>query len=88
MIKDILKRIRKENGYKQDQIAKILGVTKSCYSNYEQGIREPSIEIIKKLCVLFDISADELLEIDSNEQRKNVIINSFNNNSGKIDFKG
>jgi len=56
-----LKQLRKEKGVKQIEVAQAIGVTLSAYSNYEQGIREPSIDIIKKLCRYFDISADYLL---------------------------
>ena len=75
-----LRKIRIEKGYTQQDLALILNISQACYNRYEQGKREPSIETLRRLCVLFNISADELLEIETKEDRKKVVINhSFNN---------
>ena len=42
-------------------VADAMGVTLRAIQNYEQGIREPSIEIVRKLCLFFDVSADYLI---------------------------
>ena len=65
-MKNILKELRITNGLSQQKTADALGITRSAYSNYEQGIREPDLETLKKLCALFKVSADYLLGI-SNE---------------------
>ena len=36
------------------------------YASWEQGLAEPSISAIKRLCKFFDVSADYLLGIDDN----------------------
>jgi len=36
-------------------------VSRTAYSNYELGIREPSLEMVVKLCDLFNVSADYML---------------------------
>lgn len=59
-----LKELRQEKGVSQKEVAHRIGVTVSAYSNYEQGIREPSIEIIKKLCKFYDVTADYLLGME------------------------
>ena len=56
-----LKLLRLESGLSQKEVAKNIGITTSAYSNYEQGIREPSVDIIVALCKFFDVSADYLL---------------------------
>lgn len=56
-----LKNARKGCGLTQKQIAITLGVVESCYANWEQGRTEPNVEMIRKLCVIFDVSADELI---------------------------
>jgi len=56
-----LKNLREEKGLSQADVATILGITRAAYAHYEQNIREPSIEIIKKLCQVYNVSADELL---------------------------
>ena len=59
-----LKQIRMERHLSQTQVATRLGITRSAYANYEQGIREPDIQMLKKLCAVFEISADDLLGIN------------------------
>ena len=63
-MREKLKQLRVEKNLTQEQVAKVIGVTKSCYSNYEQGLREPSLEIFIKLCKFFDVSADYLLGLE------------------------
>ncbi len=59
-----LKELRKAQNLSQKQVADKIGVTLSAYSNYEQGIREPSYDILKKLCKLFDVTSDYLLGLE------------------------
>lgn len=73
----------------QKQLADMLGVGSYIVSNIEKGRTEPDIETIKKLCVIFDITSDELLGIETESQRRQVkIYNSFNGNgnNNKINF--
>lgn len=56
-----LKKLREQKGISQKDVALAIGLTTSAYSNYEQGTREPSIEIIVKLCKFFNVTADYLL---------------------------
>ena len=60
-IKERLKRLRKENGESQKEVADYIGVSVSAYSNYEQGIREPSLDVLLKLSDFFDTTCDYLL---------------------------
>lgn len=57
----LLKELRAEKKIKQKDIAEILGISTTCYAGYEQGYREPSFEVLKKLAAFFDVSADYLL---------------------------
>lgn len=56
-----LKSIRKEKRLSQKQVALMLGVVESCYANWEQGRTEPSISMLRKLCEIFMINIDELI---------------------------
>ncbi len=60
-IKERLKRLRKENGVSQKEVADYIGVSVSAYSNYEQGIREPLLDVLLKLSDFFDTTCDYLL---------------------------
>ena len=59
-----LKDVRKDAGMSQADIADEIGVTKSAYANYEQGIREPSLKVLKAICDTLDVSCDYLLGRD------------------------
>jgi transcriptional regulator with XRE-family HTH domain len=56
-----LKRLRVEKNLVQKDIADAMHLSIRAISNYEQGIREPSLEILIKLCNYFDVSADYLI---------------------------
>jgi transcriptional regulator with XRE-family HTH domain len=56
-----LRQLREEKGLLQKDVAKILGITPSAYGYYEQGKREPSMEVLKKLSDFFNVSIDYLL---------------------------
>jgi transcriptional regulator with XRE-family HTH domain len=59
-----LKALRNLHYMTQQEVAEKIGVTRSAYSNYEQGLRTPDLEVVKKICLLYEISADFLLGID------------------------
>ena len=78
MFKDKLKYLRKHQELSQAQVAKNINILPSTYSNYEQGIREPDIETIKKLANLFDVSIDYLLENDRSLSDTEEIVDLHN----------
>lgn len=45
----------------QRDVYTILRVSPNCYASWEQGRTEPDVASIKKLCRIFDVSADYLL---------------------------
>ena len=56
-----LKDTRKACSMTQKQVAVKLGVVESCYANWEQGRTEPSIESLRALCRIFNVTADDLI---------------------------
>lgn len=56
-----IKYLREKNGFTQKDIATKLGVEPAAISKYELNMREPNIEAIKKLAILFNVSIDYLL---------------------------
>ena len=56
------KRLRKEHGLTQEEMAKALGVSRSTIGNYEQGIREPNFETLELISDFFNVSMGILLE--------------------------
>ena len=58
---DTLKNLRKEKKLLQKDIAKLLGISVSTYSNWEQGKFEPDNASLQKLADYFNVSVDYLL---------------------------
>lgn len=56
-----LKELRVKRGLKLKDVAAALDVTIRSISRYEDGTREPSIEMVVKFCKLYEVSADYLL---------------------------
>ncbi len=59
---------RRLNNISQEELAKILNVSRSQISNIEKGLSELNESKIKTLCELFKITADELLGIEKGEK--------------------
>jgi len=53
-----LRKIRIDNELTQKEMAKLLGVSRSCVANWETGLREADISIIKKYNQLFGYKQD------------------------------
>ena len=61
MIGDRLRQLRKEKGYEAQYVAKLVNVTKSAYSGYENNRNMPSYDVLDKLANIFNVSTDYLL---------------------------
>jgi len=61
-----LKIFRKRLGLSQDEIAEKLDCVKTTYQSWENGRREPPIDIIRKLFIL-GVKVEELFEVEYNE---------------------
>lgn len=57
-----LKRIRKERGFTQQQLADELGLHLKSYQRYECGTRRPNIYMLLKIADILGVKASELLE--------------------------
>lgn len=56
-----LKELRKEKKIRQIDLADYLGFCRSTITNYEQGIRFPSLDVLCKIADFFNVSLDYLL---------------------------
>ena len=56
-----LAKLRHDAGLSQAELGKRLGVSASTIGMYEQGRREPSLDVLLALCRQFQVSADYLL---------------------------
>lgn len=57
----MLRQLRKEHGYTQESLGKLMGVSDAAVSQWESGKREASYEVQLRLAELFDVSVDFLL---------------------------
>src|SRR5690625_778782 len=65
-----IKDLRIENGYKQEEIADKLNITTSAYGYYEQGRNETSLETVKEISDIYQVSTDYLFgKIGSSKQQ-------------------
>lgn len=62
MIGTNLKLLRKRRGLSQEEIASQLGLTRSSYSGYENGVAEPNLENLVKFSEFYGISLDKLIK--------------------------
>lgn len=56
-----LKQKRKERELPLRKVAKAMGVSLNTIFNYENGKREPNLEMLKKLAAFFNCTIDELM---------------------------
>lgn len=56
-----LRLCRRRKNFSQDDVAKLLGVTKAAYAHYENGRRELPILFVYRFANIFNVSADYLL---------------------------
>lgn len=69
---DRLKRLRKEMGLSQAQVAERLHLAKATISYYEQSVRTPSPDVLISFTRLFKVSADYLLGIEKDKKTVDV----------------
>ena len=67
MIGDNLKLLRKRRKLSQEEIANDLGLTRSSYSGYENGVAEPNLSTLMKFSSFYNISLDKLIKRDLNK---------------------
>lgn len=77
LLSEKVKILRKKKGISQQQLADLLDIHLTNLNRLEKGHSQPSIDVIKKLVNIFEVSADYLLndQIDSFEidiEHKNI----------------
>lgn len=56
-----LKQIRKEKNLNQQKVAMDLNISREALSHYENGKREPSLNMLVKMSKYFNVSIDFLI---------------------------
>ena len=65
MVSDRIKSLREQQGLTQSELARQLGITRSSVNAWEQGISVPSTQYIVELAMIFKVSTDYLLGVET-----------------------
>ncbi|MGJ4063502.1 helix-turn-helix domain-containing protein [Limosilactobacillus mucosae] len=71
-IAERIKEYRKQRHYTQKELATLINVKPTTVSGWELGRNTPSIEMLKKLADILNVSFDELAGVESNSYSSNV----------------
>ena len=63
MLGEKIKQLRTDRDMTQKDLASQLGLTPKMVSFYELGQRTPPVDIVKKICAVYNVSSDFLLGI-------------------------
>lgn len=56
----ILQKLRKERGFTQEQLARMIHKESSIISRYEKGFQNPTFETVREFAAIFNVSMDYL----------------------------
>lgn len=56
--------LRKKHNLTQSELGALLNVTPQAISKWENGLSEPDLGTLKKLCEIFHVTTDEMLSVD------------------------
>lgn len=68
-----LKRLRKQKGFSQAQLASLLHYGSTAIANYEAGRNEPSFDTLIQLAHFLDTTTDELLGVSITSQEQQLL---------------
>ena len=68
-----VKRLRKEQGYTQEQFAEMINISSRNVSNIEQGISFPKPETLEKIVQSLEITTDKLFIADHIKSKKELL---------------
>ena len=61
VVSESIKKLRKEKGMTQDELAEKLCVTRQAVSNWEMGKTQPDVDTLTKLAEVFDVSVEQII---------------------------
>lgn len=78
MLYDIMKRTRENKELTQKEISDIIGVGRSTYAGYENGIDSIPLHRLNDLCNYLDISLDYICSLSNNKKYKQLVKRKIN----------
>lgn len=70
-----IKELRTSKNLLQRDLAKMIDVAEYSVGDWERSRAEPDYDNLRKLCVALNVSADELLGLETERDRSSVKIN-------------
>ena len=58
---DVLSSLRQSRGLSQRKVAGDLGISQALLSHYENGLREPRLDFVVRVCDYYGVTADYIL---------------------------
>ncbi len=83
-----IKKLRRDRGITQEQLAELLGLSTNAISQWECDKTAPDISNLPVLANIFEVSADVLLEIDIAKSKKQAEIEEFKAKYAKLHSQG
>lgn len=84
-----LSLLRQEKGISQRKAAAALGISQALLSHYENGIREPGLAFVSRVCDFYRVSADFLLGRTASRDGSMIDSEELYDGSGeKVSLKG
>ncbi len=68
-----LRHLRREANLSQDDMARLLGITKSSISNYERGCRIPSALTVYNMAKIFGVPVSEIMDNTKISNKQDII---------------
>lgn len=78
-----IKYLRKKRNMSQEKLSKIVNKDRSLIGHWEAGTREVTLDDLIKISGFFNVSIDQLLGIDLNNQHNDVVENEYEINLKK-----
>lgn len=76
---DTLKKLRISHGLTQKEVSDIIGVDRSTYAYYEIGTTKPDFECIIKLCSLYGMKVDEVVDLLLQDNKTQITFKTIDN---------
>ena len=74
-----INRLRKKQGYSQEELGEKIGVTRQTISKWELEQTSPSLNDLNKIAEFFSVKIDDLISEESEEKNSNIITIKNNN---------